>query len=105
MLSLIKRFPDIYFYEIQEQLRDLHDVDVSLVCTPLLSISSSMPCAQPSTCVQAGEVVVLRGSDVGASHVDGVSHVERSWAGNVPITPLTQTSMAWVCRALSEVPA
>jgi hypothetical protein len=30
MLSLIEHFPDIYLDEIQEQLRDLHDVDVSL---------------------------------------------------------------------------
>jgi hypothetical protein len=95
MLSLIKRFPDIYLDEIQEQLRDLHDVDVSLVRTPLSSISLSVPCARPSTCVRADEVVVLRGSDAGASHVDGVSRVERSGAGNVPITPSTWTSTAW----------
>jgi hypothetical protein len=30
MLSLIERFPDIYLDEIQEQLRDLYDVDASL---------------------------------------------------------------------------
>jgi hypothetical protein len=57
------------------------------ICTPLSSISSSVPCAHPSTCIRAGEVVVLRGSGAGALCVDGVSCVERSGAGNVPPRP------------------
>jgi hypothetical protein len=37
-------------------------------------------------------------------HLDGVRYIERSRAGNVPITPLTQTLTAWVYQALSKVP-
>jgi hypothetical protein len=40
--------------------------------------------------------MVLRGSHAGVLHVDSVGCVERSGVGNVPITPLTQMSTAWV---------